>query len=206
MLINVQMSTDNNIVVEECYIANTDMKCELVVTSSVWMAFALAYESIRAEGKNPASFMTSKTYKEDTSMAMLNSAINKLTESDGATISGAWANVQRTTNNNEPCPVVSDVLKRLNQMTSHNDKYDVSPSTWGNTTVRATISFVHQTVVVYSMVGIIDSSLSCMDLECWSMWFSILHASNLHWESCSCRLRGIRISVYFSLNEAAIYR
>ena len=138
------MSTDNSIVVEECSIANTDMKCELVITSSVWMAFALAYESIRAEGKNPKSFMTSKTYKEDTSMAMMNSAINKLTESDGATISRAWANVQRMTNINEPCPVVSDVLKRLNQMTSHNNKYDVSPSTWGKPlTVRATIlSFI----------------------------------------------------------------
>jgi hypothetical protein len=128
------MSTVPSITVEECRIANTDMKCELVVTPSVWMAFALAYESLRAEGKNPKAFMISKSYKDDSSMAMLNSAINILTESDAKTVSGAWAKVQRTTtSSNEPCPVVRDVLNHLNQATNHvEEKYQFTPSTWGN--------------------------------------------------------------------------
>lgn len=153
------MSTAN-VDVEECHIANTDLKCELVVTPSVWMAFALAYESLRAEGKNPKSFMTSKSYKDDSSMAMLNSAINILTESDGKTVSGAWANVQRTTTSNEPCPVVSDVLKHLNQATSHiEEKYLFTPSAWGkHMPLHLRYSFIN-CYYLCSMVGIIDSSL-----------------------------------------------
>jgi hypothetical protein len=125
----------NNYVVRECNIANTDIKGDLVSTSSVWMALAIAYESTRSGGKNPKAFMTSKSYKEDTSMSMLNSAINIFTESDSKTIVTAWTNIQRTvSSNNEQltCPVVSDVLKVLNQTTNHDDECKFTPYDWGN--------------------------------------------------------------------------
>jgi hypothetical protein len=111
------------------------MECEFYITENVWMALALGREAIIPRGRSPAAFMKGQ-YKDDMSMSMLNTGINRLTENNELDHKGlietTWGSIVGATKAiEEQCPNVSQILAPLNKAIGHHTPLDFSDAQWG---------------------------------------------------------------------------